>query len=62
MIPADGESSTLNNGGCSEPSLSRIGSMADEDDEATIDEFLGKIDSSIASTRNEVRKCQGNSE
>lgn len=30
--------------------------------EKTIDEFLGKIDSSIAITKNEVKKCQGNSE
>lgn len=30
--------------------------------EKTIDEFLGKIDSSIAITKSEVQKCQGNSE
>ncbi|GLV43325.1 red Malpighian tubules [Carabus blaptoides fortunei] len=30
--------------------------------EKTIDEFLGKIDTSIAITKSEVKKCQGNSE
>lgn len=30
-------------------------------DEHSIDEFLDKIDSSIASTKNQVQKVQGNS-
>lgn len=66
LIPVDGEAGATYNGGASgsnEPALSRGSSVVDRDEEETsIGDFLGKIDSSIAVTKSEVNKCQGNSE
>lgn len=72
MIPLSGDapvtspsaepSGSIDRGSSSEPALSRSGSTAVDDEEDSIDEFLGKIDSSIAVTKSEVKKCQGNSE
>lgn len=50
-----------NRSSASEPALSRSGSTSVDADEDSIDEFLGKIDSSIAITKSEVKKIQGNS-
>lgn len=44
------------------PSTSRSRSQDNTSDEENISDFLGKIDAAIASTKEEVKKVQGNSE
>lgn len=64
-VPADSPFSPTeqpNNAAVLSKSLSVEGASTPTEVEKSIHEFLGEIDSSIAITKNEVKKCQGNSE
>lgn len=63
-VPADSPFSPIEqpNAAVLSKPLSVEGASTPTEGEKSIHEFLGEIDSSIANTKNEVKKSQGNSE